>query len=488
MIHPSRPEANPPELEELFTPAPGSSTAPASAPARGTVVSLVVRAVMAAAVVALGFKLLGLALPSGVQTAAVAALALLALDRLARDSRSGAAVGALAACAVLAVKWLAPVFLGNWRDPHTWDFLAFYVDGSVAARGLDFYDPRSYQQVFAGLAIPFTPEAGFVEEIVDAAFKYPPMTMLLFAPLGHLPFATSHAVWLVFVVATTVAAVIAVALLIGHGSLLGRLFGAAALVCAMPAIGKNSFYEQTGALLLALAALVAASNGARRAGLWAGLAACVKPIMAVAIVHLVARRHRTATIVALATLAVALVAAVLAFGAGTSLDYVRSGWMSRVPEWQYTGWTNQSLLGTMLRLDPALPKAALSYPPFLLAAGWIAVFSIVLAARVRAEDSDLAFGLLLCAGLLLYPGTLDSYSTLLLVPLVALHRRRGRFRYGGVAVPIGAAVVYLLLSRVPFAANLLMWLVLATLTFLASRRARRGIAPAPPVEKLSGVA
>jgi hypothetical protein len=477
--HDSLPETNSPELEAIFAPVPErreDSESPERPPGlapRGPLVRVALT-VGAAAAVVIGLRLLRLVASSGFQTAAVAALALIAFDRLGRRPRWAPVFhGVLAACAGLAFKWLAPVFLGNWRHPHTWDFLAFYVDGSVGARGLDFYDPRSYQQIFPRLSIPFTPEAGFIEEIVNAAFKYPPMTMLLFAPLGHFEFRTAHVLWLSFVIASTVAAAIAVSMLLPRRApTLARLLVATTLVCALPAFGRNSFYEQTGALLLALSAAVVASNGRRRAGVWAALAMCVKPVMAVAGIHLICRRHGRAALVAAGLLVAAAFAALLAFGPGTTLDYLRSGWMSRVPEWQYTGWTNQSLLGTMLRLDPGLPAAALDYPPFLVAAGWIAVLSIVIAWRLRSADADLSMGLLLCAGLLLYPGTLDSYSTLLLVPLIGLYVRRDAIPYGRYVLPAGIAIVYLLLSRITFAANALVWLVLLVVCFNASRRRR----------------
>ncbi len=83
----------------------------------------------------------------------------------------GAAMGAFA---------LGQDTLESFQTPRIWDFLAFYVDGNVGARGLNFYQAENYRQVFAGLAIPIEVTPGFVAEIVDVGFKYPPMTMFLF--------------------------------------------------------------------------------------------------------------------------------------------------------------------------------------------------------------------------------------------------------------------------------------------------------------------
>lgn len=69
------------------------------------------------------------------------------------------------------------------------------MDGSVAIRGLNVYDPANYELVFNQLRIPFEPSPGFGEGILNVGFMYPPPTLLVFAWLGLLPFGAAQLLW-----------------------------------------------------------------------------------------------------------------------------------------------------------------------------------------------------------------------------------------------------------------------------------------------------
>jgi hypothetical protein len=431
---------------------------------------------LAGAAVVVAAKLLGMTGGFAFQTALVAGLAVAALELTGRrDLWRAAAYGILIACAALALKWMVPFFLDNWRTPHTWDFLAFYVDGSIGASGRNFYDPRSYQEIFPQLQTPVVPDVGFVEEVVDVGFKYPPVTMLLLAPLGHLDFHSAHLLWLTFVALTTIAATLAFSLLLPREThLAARLLCAVAVVFALPATLSNAFFEQTNALLLALAAAACIAGPAGRAGAWSALAMCVKPVMAVMGLHLLCRRYWRAVVIAAACLLVAGLVTLAVFGPATTFDYLRANPIAHVPAWLYTDWINQSLLATLLRLfDPEghARGAELLYPPFLIGAAVVGATSVYAAVRVTPKDADLSLGILLCAGLLLYPGTLMPYSTLLLVPVASFYVRRATVWRGHALLPIGIGLTYLLLAHVAFAANALVWGVAIVWALQLSRRA-----------------
>jgi hypothetical protein len=203
---------------------------------------------------------------------------------------------------------------------------------------------------------------------------------------------------------------------------------------------------------------------------------CVKPVMAVMGVHLLCRRYWRAVLVAAVCLLAAGLVTLATFGPATTFDYLRANPISNVPPWQYTGWINQSLLATLLRLfDPENQArgAELMYPPFLIGAGLVAAISVYAAARLSPRDADLSLGILLCAGLLLYPGTLVPYSMLLLVPMASFHARRTMLPWGRVAWPIATALIYLVLAYVAFAANALVW---ALATLWALHLGRRSVA------------
>src|SRR3954467_7960490 len=44
------------------------------------------------------------------------------------------------------------IIYSNILHPPEWDFVVFWLDGRVAAHGLNFYDPHSYQQMATALS------------------------------------------------------------------------------------------------------------------------------------------------------------------------------------------------------------------------------------------------------------------------------------------------------------------------------------------------
>lgn len=370
------------------------------------------------------------------------------------------ATGLLLGCAMIAAANLGRAAVDNLMAPGTWDFLAFYVDGSVGARGLNFYQPASYAEVYRELQVPIAVAGGFVPEIVDVGFKYPPMTMFLFCWMGMLPFGQAHLLWLGFVCATFVFAVWVVAQdLLEDGPLAIRLLVTLALVGLLPASVSNLNYEQTNALVLGVAVLAMSAASARKAGLIAAIAVAIKPIMALTLAYLFLRaRWRALAGCALALFAM-LAAAALVFGPTTVLDYVRANPVANVPPWIFTEWVNQSLLATLLReAVPAVPvDDALMYPPFLLVGGTVGLMSLWLAWRLARQDDPLAFGLLVAAALLLYPGVLKPYGMLMLIPILLMSRRAWHRHGGALLVATFVAVVYFVDTFMSFAAHALVW-------------------------------
>lgn len=98
--------------------------------------------------------------------AAVAyAYSLLGLGKISRER----AVGLIGGAAAVGLGRILVAAVRPFLDPSTWgtyDFLCFYLDGSVAIRGLNVYDPANYELVFDQLSIPFEPSPSFREGIL----------------------------------------------------------------------------------------------------------------------------------------------------------------------------------------------------------------------------------------------------------------------------------------------------------------------------------
>jgi hypothetical protein len=70
---------------------------------------------------------------------------------------------------------------------YQWDFRSYYYASKAWLSGLDPYDPASYQTL-AGPAPPHRAEL--------QPFLYPPYTLLLFSPLGAIPYEVAYLVYL----------------------------------------------------------------------------------------------------------------------------------------------------------------------------------------------------------------------------------------------------------------------------------------------------
>jgi hypothetical protein len=402
-------------------------------------------------------------------SAPLAALAVLALwlairrrDRIPPGVRRrlrwvalGVVVLALGVCLRTMVSNLAYPAPGSGGSE--WDFLAFWIDGRAGVSGRDFYDPSSYHV----LSLPFVPSAAFRASILDVGFRYPPSTMLLFAPLGWLDYSTAYALWDV----ATLLALGGCAWLIqriwlrdygGWGVVLGLL-----MLLVMPAslatirLGQSNFF----ALLAVLLAL--RNEGRFRGGAYLVLAALVKPLLAVlALPLLVMRRWRTLLGGAVA-LAARTVATGLAFGPLIFSSYAAT-LPSRMPHSSYVEEVRQSLLAVVLRATGDTSGVPAANPFFLALAALLLSATVWAMVHARRRRPRLIWGTWIVLAMLLFPGTLRHYAVLLLVPWLAIWEERRSHPFGlellalsTVAVFLGAAAPG---TNAVFEASLACWL------------------------------
>ena len=190
--------------------------------------------------------------------------------------------------------WIVPL-----DRPTTTDFASFYAAGALAASGhaADAYDPvRLYAAEQAATAIG----------IDDQKFFYPPIFLVLCAPLAHLPYMAAFAA---FELSFALAFVLVMAKLWGRRDrLVPMLLLAYPATLWTAALGQNSFLSAT---LFALGTMTLPRRPLL-AGAVLGLL-CFKPHLGVLLpVALVAGRHWRALLGAvLSTLSLTLLSVVL---------------------------------------------------------------------------------------------------------------------------------------------------------------------------------
>ncbi len=439
-------------------------------------------AAVATAVVCVGlatYFLLGNGVRNGVSLALMGAAAayaysLLGLGKISRER----AVGLIGGAAAVGVGRILVAAVRPFLNPSTWgiwDFLVFYLNGSVAIHGLNVYDPADYELVFNQLSIPFETGTDFDKEVLNVGFIYPPPTLLVFAWLGLLPFGAAQLLWYPLVLAGGALVIFLVVPHIPTGvPPLERTLFAAALVMLSHAATLNMGPGQT--LWFGLAATLAAMRAGPRlvSGLYASVALLIKPFLLCVPAYLCLQRYWRSWAASIVSYAVFALLVVILFGLETTAAYFSVNPADRVPVWLYSQDGNQSLLGTILRLaQPFTPleTSPIAYPPFLVSALLVLTSTALAAVRlVRARD-PLLLSLLLTCAILVYPGTLTSYSVFLIVPTLQLLERHPEvMRSPGLFAFILGSLYFLMGAHSAFFANLAAWLAVLVSAVLGTSR------------------
>jgi hypothetical protein len=307
----------------------------------------------------------------------------------------------------------------NTLHPPEWDMLIFWINGQVASRGHNYYDPA----LAARLAAPFHPSPEFVEVAVGMPFKYPPPSIFWFIPLGWFDIHTAAAVWFGLNLACLAAAIVILSrTFLGGLSGIGLLF-TSALALTMYGTYSNIKTAQTVFLLLVFLSLAFRSRNNVRGGVWLALAILVKPFMAIVGVYaLVFRKWRPLAGTAATLLATALASLVI-FGRTVFTSYFAVDF-SAIPMSQYTELQNQSLLAWILRITHSPVRFPLLYLILVAIIGATFLWRLGTAGK-RSEASG--FALALTFALLVYPASLRSYSAALILPVLVLYKANLRW-------------------------------------------------------------
>jgi hypothetical protein len=409
--------------------------------------------------------------------AAAYAYSLLGLGRISRER----AIGLIGGAAAVGLGRILVAAVRPFLNPSTWgtwDFLVFYLDGSVAIRGLSVYEPANFELVFDNLSIPFGLDPGFREEVLNVGFPYPPPTLLLFAWLGLLPFNAAQVLWYLLVLAGGALVIFLVVPQIPTGvPRLERTLFAAALVMLSHAATVNVAFGQT--LWFGLAVTLAVMHAGPRlvSGLYAAGALLIKPFLLCVPAYLFLQRYWRSLAASIITYAVVALLVVILFGFETTAAYFSVNPADRVPVWLYSQGINQSLLGTILRLaQPFTPLETrpIAYPPFLVSAVVVLTSTALLAVGLARTRDPLLLSLLLTCALLVYPGTLTHYSVFLIVPTVQLlERHPGVMRSPRLFAFILGSLYFLMGAQsAAFFANLAAWLAVLVSAVLGTSRAK----------------
>lgn len=335
--------------------------------------------------------------------------------------------------------------------------------GVAVAEGTNPYNHNNLLRI----AEPLDVDASVRDQLYGL---YPPISLLMFAPLGWLPYKAALVAWNLVQLAALGACL----------SLLWRLFasstapGSKAMIAALVMVywgtGATFGFSQSNFLVLLSLLLFWRDREHHLAGVWLALGCIVKPLVVLAAIYLLARGrwHTLATM--LVTLLWIGLAAATAFGPRIYKQFFDR---DKMPDsLLFTEDVNQSLSGVLLRLGQwEVPNGnLLEVPGVVLALLAVVGVAIWLLFRARASDGDYSLGLAVTTMLVVYPATLNHYGVHLLpaMALLLVDNDRPRRPRGMV---VGVLLVALAFSalKATFVAIAVVWLAMAVGTWSEGR-------------------
>ena len=332
--------------------------------------------------------------------------------QLSRYKQRAFAIG-IAGIAAIGMGRVAVRAVRGTLHPPLWDFVLFWINGTVASRGLNFYDPTLAAQV----AAPFHPDAGFLREAVATPFLYPPFSIMWFIPLGWLEIHVAAGAWYAVQLACLAASVAVLSSTFLQSVSKTNLVFVAALVLMVHGTYWNVEHGQTVFLLLLFISLAFRQRNTTWGGVWLALAILVKPFVAVVALYAIFVRKWRPLAGTAAVLLLAALATFLTFGRAVFTSYAAIPFRA-LPTAFYTEIENQSLMAWILRITHSPTPFPLAY--WILAAVMGAILLWRLGA-VQEWNEPAAFALTLTFGLLLYPASLRSYTVVLILPILVLY-------------------------------------------------------------------
>ncbi len=374
-------------------------------------------------------------------------------------------IGCITAIVFVNLLVIIQIVKSNFLHPGEWDFLCFFMDGNVAANGLNFYNPQNYASVLSNLSLPFIPGNDFISETINVGFQYFPANIFNFLFLGYFDFNTAHVLWIILnAICFSVCILLVWQIFLKKEKILGITI-TTGLFLLLPGTHTAIRFEHNTFIFMLPLLLAWKYREKSSSGIWLAVGFCLKPLLVLLFIYPILRKKWKAFIYSIVSLIIISLITIAVFGTNTFFSFFTENPVAKnLPDFLYSEWVNQSLLATILRLTSFdfASGSPLLHPIFLLTAGIISTSTFYLVFKLNKEDSDLAFAIIVIATLLLYPGSINSYSPLI-IPLIGLlisYTSLGKINYPLTFIII--SFIYSIMFFNPFISHLVLWIFLMT--------------------------
>ncbi len=300
--------------------------------------------------------------------------------------------------------------VGHQEEP--WDFSVFYLNGKVAAAGLNFYEPQNFYNIYKTLGYPASFYKELAPEVLNVAFVYPPPTMLYFVPLSFLSYNAALVSWTIFNLCFAFGCIYLIYDQFLKSEKLNGLILAASLFFLFSPVRATVFYSQTIFILLFYLLLIKKYSDKKIAGVFLTLAMFTKPFMIIMGLFFLLKKKWGAVAYCIISATAICAVTILLFGRETFLSYIYNNPTHCVPEQIYLELAFQSLYSILLRSKVIAFNNASVYIYITIAI--LILTGMYLFFLLKKKRYDFVLPTLLLIALLLYPATQGFYSVLLL--------------------------------------------------------------------------
>lgn len=359
-----------------------------------------------------------------------------------------------------------------------WDFISFYLFSKVGLSKLNFYDPYIFMRFFNNLNLQPKVENGFVSEIVNVGFWYPPPSMFIFLPLGIFTLKTSYIIWQSLIILFLI---IDILLLIRYNPLKidtshNKVINSALLVILIllfPSIihstqyvhsteyVNSTQYSQTLSIFLFLLIFLIKYIDNWRSGVLLALLIVIKPIAAIFALYLLFFKKWKILTSFVITGSIILLISMLVFGYDSFLNYFRSPPTSRIPPHLFYESTNASLNAVLLRLQLKI-FGYVNFEKIKIVTSILSILIILItfySSKMMAKKCSLfSFMVFIPAGLLIYPNT-QYFYIIILIPVVLYFFNQRPFS-NNILNLLSLLFLYVLGYHSLFALDIALWIII----------------------------
>jgi Glycosyltransferase family 87 len=344
-----------------------------------------------------------------------------------------------------------------------WDFLCFYLFGKTGISTTDFYNPQVFAKVFNELNLQPLTSKDFTAEIVNVGFWYPPHSMLLFLMLGLFDLKTGYAVWQTVILVFIVADVFLLhkkyyQQLVANQKNKLIVFPVLLIILLFPNIEGSAYFSQTISVFLFFLLLIINNTDNRKAGIYLALLITIKPLAVFFIPYFLFTKKWKTLFALVLSGAVVLIISLLFFGYQPFLNYLTSPPTSRMPAGVFYEDLNQSLNAVLIRLgNKGFSFFNIKAVGYAISIAIVAV-TVFSSRRLAKVSPALSFMVYIPMALIIYPGSLISYSILLLPVILYLYHQKP-FN-SGILNLVFVFFLYVIGLYSFFLLNLILWSIL----------------------------